>query len=87
MADKSKNFVFHADTYEERNNVNKKLLTTDDVSGGNNIEVDVSNDGKSISVGSTLPFSVQNGMLMVTYQVETEDEVNNNEEVEQTYGY
>ena len=82
MADKSKNFVFHADTYEERNNVNKKILTTDDVSGSNNIEVDVSNDGKSITVGSTLPFSVQNGMLMVTYQVETEDEVNNNEEVE-----
>lgn len=78
----SKNYVFHGDTYEEQNNSNKKILTTGNISSGDNIDVDVAQDGKSVTVGSTLPVSVQNGMLMVTFERDTE----NNEEVDVNNG-
>ena len=70
----SKKYVFHGDTYEEHNNVDSKLLSTSDVNGGDNIDVNIANDGKSATIASTLPFSVVNGTLMVTYEVETDNE-------------
>lgn len=71
---KQKNFVFHGDTYEQQSNgSNKKILTTDNITAGDNINVNKSNDGKSIEIESAMPFFVQDGMLMVTYEVDDEE--------------
>jgi hypothetical protein len=78
----NKKYIFHGDAYEEQNNSNKKILNTGNISGGDNIDVDVAQDGKSVTVSSKLPVSVQNGMLMVTFERDTE----NNEEVDSNNG-
>lgn len=70
---KQKNFIFHGDTYEQSNGSNKKILTTDNITAGDNINVNKSNDGKSIEIESAMPFFVQDGMLMVTYEVDDEE--------------
>ena len=78
----NKEYIFHGDAYEEQNNSNKKILNTGNISGGDNIDVNVALDGKSVTVSSKLPVSIQNGMLMVTFERDTE----NNEEVDSNNG-
>lgn len=68
MSEKTKKYKFHGEAYESNNNGDKKLLTSDNVIAGDNI--DIIEEGNDIKVSSTLPFSVVNGELCITYEEE-----------------